>query len=127
MIDATKLPVDNWVRNLRSRSLRIVVSLLALLMLDGGLIRAQTGVGRIVGKITDSSNAVIAGAKVVVRNTNTQVESETTTTDSGDYRFPSLPVGSYIVCISHPGFQTSERGDLRVVLGQSLTLDISLQ
>ena len=62
--------------------------------------------GVILGKVTDRSGAVIAGAKVSVKNANTGVERTTETNHDGTYSVPDLPLGTYTVTIVHPGFRT---------------------
>ncbi|MGC2163550.1 MAG: carboxypeptidase regulatory-like domain-containing protein [Silvibacterium sp.] len=79
------------------------VSLVAALMC-GGLGRAQTVTGTVTGTITDSSGAVIPGAKVVAHNISTGVDSAATSDSSGLYRIGFLPIGSYQITINAPGF-----------------------
>ena len=51
----------------------------------------------ISGAVTDSSGAVIPGAAVTVTNEETGVVNRQTTTDSGLFSFPALPVGVYTI------------------------------
>src|SRR5262249_13140788 len=78
------------------------------------------------GSVRDPSGGAIPRASVVARNLSTGVETRTLSTETGDYSFPSLPVGTYSLKVGHQGFQTVERTDLRVVLGESLTVAIEL-
>src|SRR5262245_40303849 len=64
---------------------------------------AQMGVGRISGSVRDPSGGAIPGASVVARNLNTGVETKTLTTETGDYSFASLPVGTYSLEAGHQG------------------------
>ena len=48
-----------------------------------------------VQQVHDSSNAVIAGAKLVLVNVNTHVTSETTTNSAGDYIILNVNPGTY--------------------------------
>jgi len=48
--------------------------------------------GSIIGNVKDSSDAIIAGAKVTIVNNETKQSRETTTTDAGGYDFPTIPI-----------------------------------
>jgi hypothetical protein len=60
---------------------------------------------RIKGTVTDPTGAVVAKAAVTVTNTQTGVVTTTTSNDSGDYIFPALPIGTYNVSVTAPGFK----------------------
>lgn len=87
---------------------------------------AQASLGQITGSVRDSSGGVIPGATVTATNVNTGVTLETTTNESGIYRFLNLLVGGYTVTASQDGFQSVKKSDLRVFLGETLTVDIEL-
>lgn len=65
---------------------------------------AQTYRGGIGGKITDSTGAAVAHAKVVLTSLDNGSVRETETTSTGDYVFQDLQVGNYSVTISSSGF-----------------------
>ena len=67
---------------------------------------AQTFRGTILGTVTDPSGAVVAGAKVTVKNTGTGLERSTETSADGSYALPELPIGTYSVTVTLSGFQT---------------------
>src|SRR5205807_3712343 len=56
-------------------------------------VSAQTSFGRISGTVTDPSGAAIAGAKVAVRNLETQAVRPVTTDSNGSYTAENLPIG----------------------------------
>jgi hypothetical protein len=60
---------------------------------------------RIKGTVTDPTGAVVAKAQVTVTNTQTGVVSTTTSSDSGDFIFPALPIGTYNMSVTAPGFK----------------------
>ena len=64
--------------------------------------------GNIQGVISDPSGATVAGAQVKLRNTDTGVEESARSSDSGNYRFSSLPPGHYIVRVEAAGFRPEE-------------------
>jgi len=67
---------------------------------------AQTFRGTILGTVTDSSGAVVAGATVTVKNVGTGLERTTNTSADGSYALPELPIGTYTVTVTLAGFQT---------------------
>ena len=94
-----------------------VLSLLAALLFLSGLAFptasfAQT-TADIVGRVTDASGAVMPGATVTLENVGTRDLRTTVTSDTGDYVFTLLPIGTYTVKIEMQGFQTQTA---RVVL-----------
>jgi len=74
--------------------------LLALILLVAVNLSAQTFRGTILGTVTDPSGAVVAGAKVTVKNTGTGLERATETSGDGSYSLPELPIGAYNVTVS---------------------------
>ncbi len=80
----------------------------------------------ITGNVTDQSGAVIAGAKVRAREVNTNFERITTTSSTGDYTIPQLPVGAYRVEIEAPGFKTLLRDSMVLTAGMTARVDGAL-
>ena len=68
---------------------------------------AQTTFGRMGGAVTDPTGASVAGAKVIIRNTDTQATREIMTDEKGYYSVENLPIGPYRVEVEHPGFKHS--------------------
>src|SRR5436309_1179441 len=88
---------------------------------------AQTDRGTITGTIQDPTNAVVAGALVVVKNAATGGTSQTTTTSTGNFTLPALPAGVYEVTAEAPGFKKYVGQGTQVEVAQVTRLDISLQ
>jgi len=80
--------------------------ILGFVLLAAGTLSAQTFRGTILGTVTDSSGAVVSGAKVTVKNEGTGLERVTATSADGSYSLPELPIGTYTVTVSQSGFQT---------------------
>src|ERR1700690_804945 len=60
----------------------------------------------ILGRVTDSSGAVIANAKVSATNTETGQARSSQTSSTGDYELPLMPItGKYTLLVSNAGFQ----------------------
>ena len=77
-------------------------------------VQAQLLQGSITGNVTDSSQAAVAGAKVVATEQTTNFTRDTTTNAAGVYNLPTMPPGSYTVTVTAPSFQTSAVTGVRV-------------
>ena len=78
------------------------------------------------GGVVDSQSAVIAGAKVTLINTATNVARETVTNSAGLYVFPGATPGPYHVKVDFPGMRPFE-GSLTLQVQQDATVDVVLQ
>src|SRR5436189_1262966 len=76
-----------------------------LLFFSATLAFAQ-GTGDIVGRVTDTSGAVLPGVTVTAQNEATTIARTTITSETGDYTFTLLPIGAYTVKIELAGFQS---------------------
>jgi hypothetical protein len=101
--------------------------ILAFVVLATSSLMAQTFRGTVLGTVTDSSGAVISGAKVAVRNVNTGQERTTQTSADGSYSVPELPIGTYTVTITQSGFQTSVTSDVVVNVAGERRVDAALK
>jgi hypothetical protein len=88
---------------------------------------AQTFRGTVLGTVTDASGAVIAGAKVAVKNTGTGLERTTETSADGSYSIPELPIGTYDVTITQTGFDTFIAKGVTVDVATERRIDGSLK
>ena len=97
-----------------------------LLAVGAGAAIAQTGTGRVIGTITDESGAAIAGAKVTVTNSLTNVHWETTSGADGSFQVLDLPIGNYTVTAEHEGFRKVVTAPQQLEINQSLRVDVKL-
>jgi hypothetical protein len=81
--------------------------ILVFVLLAAVSLSAQTFRGTILGTVTDPQGAVVAGAKVTVKNVGTGLERTTDTSADGSYALPELPIGTYTVTVTQTGFQTA--------------------
>lgn len=61
----------------------------------------------ILGIARDASAAAMPNVKVTVSNTGTNFSRSTITDSTGEYRFQSLPIGTYTVEAELAGFRSS--------------------
>ena len=60
----------------------------------------------ISGTVTDSTQAIVPGTQVTLRNTGTNISKTTQSNSAGIYVFPALTPGSYDVTFEKEGFRT---------------------
>lgn len=102
----------------------LVVMLVGMLCV---LVQAQEmQLGRIKGLVHDSTGAVVTGASVACLSESTGVETKMPSNAAGEYSFDSLPVGSYRITVTSANFGTAVRTGVRVVSGESETVDFNL-
>src|SRR5688572_16372031 len=87
---------------------------------------AQRTTGDIRGVVTDQSGAVLPGVTVPVRGPSVAGAPSTVTNESGVYRFPSLPPGTYEITAELAGFTVSKQTGIIVSLGGTTELDVQL-
>jgi hypothetical protein len=85
------------------------------------------GGGKITGSVKDPSASVVAGAAIVLTNTQTGAKFTTTSSDDGVFTFPVLGVGQYQIQIASNGFALYQKPGLVIDIGSSLVLDVTLQ
>jgi hypothetical protein len=101
--------------------------MLAVAVLLSTPVYAQVSGATLAGTVTDASGAVIANAKVSIRNTATDVTRDVTTDSSGLYSAPNLLPGIYDITVIAPGFSTSVQTGLTLTVGATQALNVSLQ
>lgn len=90
-------------------------------------LNAQSTTGSVYGTVADTTGAVVPGAHVTVKETATGELFNATTSDSGDYSFPTLKPGEYVITAKHEGFQTQTQQGIRLDANQNVHANFSLQ
>ena len=108
------------------KAIRAVALVILMFLVFEMSLMAQTQ-GRISGQITDSSGAVIVGAKVTIENRGTQVSRVLNTNSSGDYVAPGIEPGIYSISVENPNFRKVVRERVQVEVGNDLKIDFKLQ
>lgn len=88
---------------------------------------AQTTTGVIRGVVTDESGAVLPGVTLTLRGSAVPGAPTTVSNETGAYRFPNLPPGSYEVTAELSGFTTSTQTRIQVSLGGTAEVSVSLK
>ena len=87
---------------------------------------AQQITGTIIGTVTDEQGAVVNNATASAVNAATGFSRSVVTNGYGDYRIDYLPVGTYSVTVSAPGFKKFVQQNLTLTVDQTLTLAVTL-
>jgi hypothetical protein len=90
---------------------------LLLLICSTLLVAQSTTDGAIGGTVYDTHGAVLANAKVTVRNNGTNAEKTATTNDTGFFRITTLQSGAYTVTITQQGFAPYKAEQVIVQVG----------
>jgi Carboxypeptidase regulatory-like domain/TonB dependent receptor len=88
---------------------------------------AQTPTAEMTGRITDPSAAVIVGAQVTIKNTDTGIRRDTTTNELGSYTVPLLNPGNYEMTTTKEGFRPISRSGLSLHVGQVARIDFVME
>lgn len=109
------------------RARGVAFSLVILLVSLPAHLVAQTTFGRVSGTVIDPSGAAVPGAKITVRNTDTQATRDVLTNTSGFYVAENLPIGPYAVEVEAPGFKRSVQRGFQLVADGRITVDFRLE
>ena len=105
----------------------VIVLLVLALGLMGLPAWAQSTAGRVLGSITDQSGASVAGATVVVTDTQRGTSRTLTTDASGDYVAADLTPGTYKIHVEAKGFKSTERPNVGIEVATDVRVDFTLQ
>src|SRR5689334_8037449 len=108
-----------------SRLLLRSLAVLALILTSSMLFAQSTG-GRIIGRVVDTSGAVVPGAKITLTNEATNVNYGSESSGTGDFSVLQVPVGVYTVTADHGSFKKYARKGVRLELNQVLNLEITM-
>lgn len=97
------------------------------LVVWSALSNAQQNNAELSGVVTDPSGAVLIDTQVMIRQPLTGASREAHTNGTGLYSFTQLPPGIYTITVSHSGFQTATREDIKLTVGQQARLDVHMQ
>src|SRR5690349_20053386 len=100
-----------------------ILRLITLALVCSGCYAQTVFSANIQGVVTDSSGAAVAGATIRLKNLDTGVSAETTSSSSANYRVSSLAPGRYSVRVEAPGFGPAEEA---VTLGTGQTQGINV-
>ncbi|MBC7360711.1 MAG: TonB-dependent receptor [Candidatus Aminicenantes bacterium] len=107
------------------RKVIIFTSLFFCLAIFAGAQITQTGT--LNGTVYDQDKQPLPGVTVTIKSPALMGEMNMVTTERGHYRFPALPPGEYTVTFKLQGFKTLVREGIKVNVGVTTTLDVTLE
>jgi hypothetical protein len=88
---------------------------------------AQSIFSTLTGVVTDPAGAVVAGAKVVLKNSDSGSARDTVTNNDGYYTFASVPAGTYNLVVENKGFETHRVNGIAIAGGEKLNVNAPLK
>jgi hypothetical protein len=108
-----------------TKVVKVLVVVLGVLLFCSSMF-GQTANGRISGTVKDQTGGLIPGAAISVTDTARGVARNLTADEAGAYFAPNLLPSTYEVRTTFAGFQTWVRENIRLEVGQDLTIDVVL-
>ena len=108
----------------------IGVVALGLVLASSGVSFAQGGgassTGTIQGRVSDAQGAVLPGVTVTATSPSMPGLQTAVSSETGNYRFPALPPGTYALTYDLAGFNTLKREGVEIRLGFTATVNVEL-
>lgn len=95
-------------------SKRISIFLAVQFLFGCGLLLGQNISSSIIGSVTDPQGAVIPGAQITVKNSDTGSTVKAVTGGDGTYSVPGVLAGVYTITVQRDGFETFRTDGVRV-------------
>src|SRR5262245_59997748 len=111
---------------MRTHVWKVVLVVLAVFGM-ASLSVAQRTTATFAGIVTDPTSAVLPGATVQLINEGTNAATEKVTGETGEFLFDYVPVGTYTLKISMPGFRTFESRAIPLGAAQNVRRTYALE
>ncbi len=108
------------------RGRRMLAAGVLCILISADAMRAQS-TAQISGTVHDESGAAVPGAEVRATNTGTGNVRTITTEDTGSYVLTNLPIGSYTIEVTKPGFSKAVEGGIVLQVDSNPTIDVGLR
>ena len=109
-----------------NRAKYLLLSILVVLTVNGTVF-PQTSSTSLQGTVMDPSGRAIAGATVVLANSESKLERTMETGTQGEYRFIALPPGTYTLTVAAKGFSRYQQTDLQLLVNTPATANVPLK
>jgi hypothetical protein len=119
------------MKNLNVRTVGFLshLAFLILLLTSWTTINAQTQAtaADLNGTIVDPNGAIVVGATVTAKNSQTGITRTVTANDSGEYAMVGLPPGDYEITVEAANFKKTVISPVKLTVGQAASLEIKLE
>jgi len=106
---------------------RLVVGVLAIIVFGSCVVHAQGFNATILGTVKDASGAVLPGAAITVKQTETGLTRSVLTDAAGSYSIASLPIGEYEITAMKEGFKLDVRQGINLAVAEEALVNLTLQ
>src|SRR5215472_10742637 len=89
----------------------------SLILLTAPTLLSQSSTATLSGTVSDSSGAVVPGARITTTNDATGLKGNATANNDGEFTIPLLPPGRYTVHAEQPGFTPMDIRDVVLEVG----------
>ncbi|MGE3274824.1 MAG: carboxypeptidase regulatory-like domain-containing protein [Vicinamibacterales bacterium] len=113
--------MKRWTMGLLA--LMVTLAVAAPAFAQGG---GASSTGTIQGRVADAQGAVLPGVTVTATSPSMLGPQTVVTSETGNYRFPAVPPGTYTVTYELPGFNTLKREGIQITLGFTATVNIEM-
>ena len=103
------------------------LGVVACLLMGAASVRAQDYRARVQGTVVDSSQAVLPGVTVTLRNDATNVAVTRVTSGTGSYVFDFVDPGTYTITAELDGFKKAEQKAMRVQQRGDVTARLTME
>jgi hypothetical protein len=107
------------------RTVNLCVAMVVFLG-GAGSAAAQFDTASVVGNVRDVSGAVVPDAKVTLSSATTGISLVKTSTADGNYEFPAIKPGVYVVTAEKTGFAMALVDNVQVQVGARLRIDLQM-
>jgi Carboxypeptidase regulatory-like domain/TonB dependent receptor-like, beta-barrel len=105
----------------------LLVCAIELMFLVSVPVRAQVVGATLSGTITDQSGAVVPGAELSIKNSETGITRKVTSDKAGFYSSPNLLPGRYAIDVTAAGFATLSESGVSLAVGDQRALNLVLR
>src|SRR6185503_10146050 len=106
--------------------MRFLVLCVGVLLLSAANASAQFDTATVVGTVRDASESVIPGARVTLTAVETGISTVRTSAADGNYEFPAVKPGTYMVTAEKSGFAVALVDQVQVQVGARLRVDLKM-
>ena len=110
-----------------ARGFSLVAAVLGAWVLGGSYAHAQQGTGELRGRVLDAQSAVLPGVTIVAKNEASGQFREIVSGADGSFFMSALTPGMYELTAQLSGFKKYQRGNVRVEVGKTQSIDVQLQ
>ena len=107
--------------------MRRLVWVVTFVFVACGIAFAQGDRGTITGTVADAGNAVVPGASIEARNSDSGATYTAASTETGNYTLTQLPAGTYQLTVTLAGFKKYVHQNIVVAATQTVRLDVALE